>query len=139
MGNAPLPVKSLPVEKRRGISGALRSNQGSRLKRADTRHDCVTVNHRAIIRTLQELKDLKPRVFMALEPSGSARGRGIVSDPNQVTGGIGSVGSDGVMTASLPQETVEIAGLRFRLRVAVLPHPNIMLECHWGNRGEWGS
>jgi hypothetical protein len=28
MGNAPLPVKSLPVEKRRGISLALRSNQG---------------------------------------------------------------------------------------------------------------
>jgi hypothetical protein len=28
MGNAPLPVKSLPVEKSRGISDPLRSNQG---------------------------------------------------------------------------------------------------------------
>jgi hypothetical protein len=82
MGNAPLPVKSLPVEKRRGISGALRSNQGGGEKQPDARKDCVTINYRAAIKTLQELKDLKPRVFMALEPSGSARGRSILADPD---------------------------------------------------------
>lgn len=44
MGNAPLPVKSLPVEKRRGRSLALRSNQGGGLPHPDTRIDCMVVN-----------------------------------------------------------------------------------------------